>query len=100
MSTTSTPVGLPAQRWSVKQYAILIALVLALATGVFAVYAATSSPAGTSAPSSVQVDNSRAAGGGCSANLAVGGGLIEGQSTSNACGAGGGPVIPSGVLGQ
>lgn len=100
MSTTSTPVGLPAQRWSVKQFAILIALVLALAAGVFAVYAARGSTAGTTAPASVQVDNSRAAGGGCGADLAVGGGLIEGQSASNACGAAGGPVIARGVLRQ
>lgn len=99
MSTTPTTVGIPAQRWSVTQYAILAALVLALMAGVFGVYALTSSEeAATTAPGPALVEDGRAGGGdGCSARLAVSGGIIEGSTKSDACGDAGGSGFVGGV---
>lgn len=97
MSTTPTTVGLPAERWSTRQYAIVIALLLALVAGVFGVYALTRADAVLTAPSpAVDVDG-RAGGDGCSASLAVGGGLVEGQTASNACGGAGGAGTSGGI---
>lgn len=97
MSTTPTTVGIPAQRWSVKHFTVLIALMLALVAGAFGVYSLTSSPEATTAAGAAVVEQSRGGGDGCSASHAVSGGLVEGQSTSNACGAAGGSGIGGGV---
>lgn len=96
MTSTSTTVATPTRPWSVKHYTILIALVLALAAGIFAVYSLTGSDVATTAPSTVHIEAERA-GGGCSASSTVGGGLVEGQSASDTCGAAGGSGIPGGV---
>lgn len=97
MSTTPTTVGLPAERWTTKQYAIVIALALALVAGVFAVYALTRADAVPTAPSAVVIEEGQVGGDGCSASFAVGGGLVEGQRASNACGGAGGSGTFGGI---
>lgn len=97
MSTTPTTVGLPAERWSTKQYAIVIALLLALVAGVFGVYALTRADAVPTVPGPVSIEDGRAGGDGCSASFAVGGGLVEGQTTTNACGGAGGAGTLGGI---
>lgn len=97
MSTTPTTVGLPAARWSVKHYAILIAMILALVAGAFGVYSLVQTePA--AAPARVSVEGGgRGSGDGCSASTAISGGLVESQTVSNACGGAGGSQLPRGV---
>lgn len=96
MSTTTTTTGVQTRYGSAKHYTILIALVLALAAGVFGAYSLTSSEPATTAPSATLIEDSRA-GGGCSASFTVAGGVIEGRSLNNTCGEAGGSSIRSGV---
>lgn len=97
MSTTPTSVGLPAAGWSTKQYAILIAMVLALMVGTFGVYSLVQTEPAATAPSTVTVEEGRGSGDGCSAAQAVSGGLVEGQTVTDACGGSGGSHLPRGV---
>lgn len=97
MSTTPTSVGIPAQRWSVKQYAVLIALMLALVAGAFGVYSLTGSEGSTTAPNPAVIEPVRAGGDGCSASFTVAGGLVDGQTVSNACGGAGGSGAHGGI---
>lgn len=97
MSTTPTTVGIPAQPWSVKRFTILTALMLALVAGVFGVYSLINSPEATTAAGTALVEDSRAGGDGCSASFVAAGGLVEGQSVSNTCGAAGGSGTSGGI---
>lgn len=97
MSTTPTTVGIPAQHWSAKHYAVLIGLMIALVGGAFGVYALTDSEPVTTAPSTVQVENGRAGDGGCSSRLSIGGGALEGHTYSDTCASKIGPVVPRGL---
>lgn len=97
MSSTPTTVATPTRAWSIKHYTILIALVLALAAGILGVYSMTGSDVATTATNPALTEDVRVGGGGCSANSTVGGGLVEGQSVSDTCGAAGGSGIPRGV---
>lgn len=97
MSTTPTSVGIPVHRWSVKQYAVLIALMLALVAGAFGVYSLSSPNEATTAPSTTLVEDGRAGGDGCRTRLDVAGGRLEGQSYNDTCGSLGGSVVPGGL---
>lgn len=96
MTSTPTTVATPTHPWSVKHYTILIALVLALAAGMFTVYSLTGSDVATIAPNTLQIEADRA-GRGCSASSTVRGGLVEGQSAGDTCGTTGGSGIRGGV---
>lgn len=98
MSSTSTTMGIPSQHWSVKRYAVAVALVLFLAVGAFGAYSLTRGEAASSAGSTaVSTEQVRDGGDGCSASLLVGGGLVESNTTDDRCGAPGRPLQRSGV---
>lgn len=96
--STSTTVGLERTRWTAKRLLVVASLVAALAAGIFAAYVLTSStPAADTAPASVTIEETRAGAGSCAGSHSVAGGIVEGQSVADACGAPGGTVRTGGI---
>lgn len=98
MSTSQTTTGLAPPRWSTKAYAALLAATVALALGAFAAYSlSTSEPAASTGSITSQVEVDRSGGGGCTANHAVSGGLVEGQTVNDTCDNAVGPRLEGGI---
>lgn len=97
MSGTSTTVGVPAQHWSIRRYAVAVALVLFLMAGAFSGYLMTRGDAVSAGSTEVLIEQVRGGGDGCSTSLIVDGGLVESSTTDDRCEAPGGSLQRSGI---
>lgn len=101
MSTAPATAGLSTQRWSLKYYLILAALILVVAAGAFGLLSRTSTApveADETAPVTVEPVPVRGGDGNCAERFVITGGVLEGDRASDRCPAPGGQPVTGGVL--
>lgn len=99
MTTAPTTAGLPSQRWSLKHYAILTALILAVVAVAFGLFSQTSTvPVEADEPVPVTGEPARGRGGNCAERFVVTGGVLEGDRPADRCPPPGGQPMTGGVL--